>query len=73
MDICPQCESKKVRVYGKGVVLLFGFLVMSMGCWITLILPPIGIVMVVVGIVLMCMTPFSKKVKQCQDCKKTWR
>lgn len=69
---CPRCESKSVKVMSKAFFFIIGLV--SSGCfvWFLLLIPPIGIIGVLIGLVLMIGSPFMKPMLQCNDCKKTW-
>lgn len=66
--ICPKCGSENIKyVGGKGVVFLMGIGSLSFGLLFMLI-PFIGIPLAVIGLVLMVVTPFVKKVAKCEAC-----
>ena len=69
---CPRCESKKVQTRSNGFYFLMGFITMSFSLWL-LIIPPVGIVGMLIGFSLMAASPFLPKTCICQDCKFSWK
>jgi multisubunit Na+/H+ antiporter MnhG subunit len=69
---CPRCESKKVKATGKGTIFFVGFLLAGISIWL-LIIPPIGILGILIGIGMMITSPFFPVMLQCKDCKKMWK
>jgi hypothetical protein len=70
---CPRCESKKVESRGGCFFLLFGVGLIGISIWLLLLLPPVGIAGIVLGVVLMILSPMTKGMLQCQDCKYAWK
>jgi hypothetical protein len=50
-----------------------GFGTIGIFLWVTFIIPPLGIVGMLAGAVIMLLSPFMKGMLQCQDCKKSWK
>ncbi|MEC5422116.1 hypothetical protein QGM71_01240 [Virgibacillus sp. C22-A2] len=71
-EACPRCESKNVHKMGFLFVLLVGIGMFGISIWL-LIIPPVGILGMIIGLVLMVVSPFTAKQLQCKDCKKTWK
>ncbi|MDD4780345.1 MAG: hypothetical protein PHT02_07055 [Tissierellia bacterium] len=69
---CPRCGSKKVTSMGRGFFFLLGLILTSISIWL-LIIPPVGIVGIIAGVVFMAISPFMKGILQCKDCKKSWK
>lgn len=69
---CPRCGSNRVESRGGCFFFLAGLALTGISIWL-LIIPPIGILGIVIGIALMIASPFAKNMLQCQDCKKSWK
>ena len=70
---CPRCGSNRVEPRGGCFFFLLGFCLLGVSIWLLFLLPPIGIAGIIAGIAFMVISPFSKNILQCQDCKKSWR
>jgi len=69
---CPRCGSKRVQSRGGCFFFVLGFCLFGISIWL-LIIPPVGIAGIIVGLLLMVISPFAKNQLQCQDCKKSWK
>ena len=69
---CPRCNSNKVESRGGCFFFLLGFCLTGVSIWL-LIIPPIGIAGIVLGILLMLISPFMKGMLQCKDCNNSWK
>lgn len=69
---CPRCKSNKVESRGGCFWFLCGFCLTGISIWL-LIIPPIGILGILMGIFFMFIAPFMIKVMQCKDCNYIWR
>ena len=70
---CPRCGSNKVENRGGCFFAVLGIGVISIFFWITLFVPPVGIIGMIVGAALLLFAPFTKGILQCSDCKKSWK
>jgi len=69
---CPQCDSKRVTKMSKSLYFLIGLGSIGVCGLLGILFPPIWLG-VLLGIGLMCISPFLPPMLQCQDCKKTWK
>lgn len=69
---CPRCGSNRVKKMGVLFFILMGFGTMSFGI-ILLLIPFIGIPLLCAGAAFLLLSPFSKNILQCEDCKKSWK
>lgn len=69
---CPRCGSNKVESRGGCFWFLTGFSLTGCSIWL-LIIPPIGILGILLGLFLMCIAPFAFNMLQCKDCNHAWR
>ena len=69
---CPRCGSNKVKARGGCFFALLGICLASIGIWL-LIIPPIGIGCIVIGILLVVISPFTKGNLQCEECDNAWK
>lgn len=71
--VCPQCESKKVEKTHLGCMLVvLGISMLGVFFWVSLILPPVGLVGMGVGVLLLVASPIigivNKGKWQCKEC-----
>ena len=71
-ESCPRCESKNVKKRGVLFSLLVGISLVGVSLWL-LIIPPIGIVGILIGLVVLISAPFTKDNLVCESCNKTWK
>ena len=69
---CPRCESNKVQSRGGCFFLVLGLGMLSVSIWL-LIIPPVGIVGILIGLLIMFASLFAKGQLQCQDCNFAWK
>lgn len=69
---CPRCGSKKVESRGGCFFFVLGFCLLGVSIWL-LIIPPVGIVGIILGVVLMGVSPLMRNMLQCEDCKYSWK
>jgi len=69
---CPNCKSKRIQYHGTGFYALLGFLMISFSIWL-LIIPPIGLIGIFIGFVILIASPFLPRNYICRDCKYTWK
>lgn len=69
---CPRCGSKKVEKRGGCFFALIGLSLTGISVFL-LIIPPVGILGIIIGIILMFSSIFMKNRLQCQDCKNNWK
>lgn len=69
---CPRCGSKRVKSMGILSFILLGLGLSGIGI-LLLFIPIVGIPMIVAGLALLAVSPFTKGMLQCEDCKKSWR
>ena len=69
---CPRCGATRVQQLGSCAAATAGFGTMGCGLWL-LIIPPVGIVVILAGLITMLISPAMHKMLQCQDCKYVWR
>ena len=69
---CPRCESKSVKKRGLLFSLLVGLSLVGVSLWL-LFIPPIGIVGLFIGLVVLISAPLTKDMLVCEDCNKTWK
>jgi hypothetical protein len=69
---CPRCNSNKVERIGKLYMFIAGIFITGVCAWITLIFPPM-LIGIIIGILLMLISPFARAIMICKDCKNKWR
>lgn len=69
---CPRCGSNRVKSMGMLYFALFGLGLSGIGI-LLLFIPIVGIPMMVLGVALLVVSPFTKGMLQCEDCHKSWR
>ena len=69
---CPRCGSKKVESRGGCFFFVLGFCLLGISIWL-LIIPPVGIIGIILGVVLMGASPLMRNMLQCKDCNKSWK
>lgn len=70
---CPRCGSNRVQSRGGCLFAMLGFAAIGVFFWITFLIPPVGIVGMIAGVVILIISPFAKGIIQCQDCNKAWK
>ena len=69
---CPRCGSARVRAHGFWYTLLFGVMMAGCGAWL-LIIPFIGIPAVIMGALMILISPAMANTLKCEDCRYEWR
>jgi|SRR5699024_10715891 len=69
---CPRCQSNRVHKVGFWYIFFIGLALLGISIWL-LIIPPVGIVGIIVGLAIMIISPFGSKQLQCKDCNKVWK
>lgn len=70
---CPRCGSNRVKSMGMLFFVLLGIGLAGIGILLLLFIPIIGIPMIIAGLALLLVSPFTKGILQCEDCKKSWK
>lgn len=68
---CPRCQSTESREVGKLMIFLIGSAMFGFGIPLSLVF--IGIPMIIIGLVLMVISPFVKYTLICKQCRKAWK
>jgi len=71
-ESCPRCGSKRVQQYPPWVWILGGITASGCGIWL-LIIPILGIPLIIIGILLSIVMPFTGTTLHCKDCNKDWK
>ena len=69
---CPRCKSNRVEPRGILFYIMMGIMLMGVSL-ILLIIPPIGILGILVGLGFIAYAPFTRGTLYCKECKKSWR
>ena len=70
---CPRCGSNKVESKGILFFAILGFSLIGVFIWVAILIPIIGIPGIIIGAVLMFLSPFMRNMMQCKDCNKSWK
>ncbi len=69
---CPRCESNRVKKRGFLFTFLVGFCTTGISMWL-LIIPPIGILGILIGLLITLSSFGAKGQLYCEDCNNTWK
>jgi hypothetical protein len=69
---CPRCESHNTSQVRPGFIAASGIIFIGVGAW-TFYIPVLGICFVIVGSLMLVVSPLLRNVHICTICRKIWR
>lgn len=69
---CPRCESKKTYKITKAFRVFLGISLIGFGIWL-LIIPPLGILFILIGAAYAIAALFFPAKFKCKECQYSWK